>query len=163
MGILRRAVGEWLLTDDAGYYTAGFCKASSKLLGPNKVKASMSEPSLSLALKDNVCRYFQIPIPFKIIIMHIHTDSYTCTLPQPPTPNISDMIIYTRNHKYKRSPSTSNNRVILAQFNILLFIISGEGLHTSSGAMGTFQRKHFNSILLQFYSSSKVRDFCMQC
>ncbi len=52
--ILRRAVGEWLLADNAGYHTAGVCKASGKLLVPNKVKPSMCEESLSLSLKDNV-------------------------------------------------------------------------------------------------------------
>ena len=55
--IVRRAVLEWLLTDNAGYHTAGVGKASSKSLGPNKVKVSMCKQSFSLAIKDNKERH----------------------------------------------------------------------------------------------------------
>ncbi len=50
MVILRRAVGEWLLTDNASYHTAKVCKVSGKLLRPNKVKVSMCKQLLSLYL-----------------------------------------------------------------------------------------------------------------
>ncbi len=43
-----------MLTDNAGYHTPEFPKTSGKLLGPNKVKASVSKRLLSLTLKDNV-------------------------------------------------------------------------------------------------------------
>ncbi len=48
--IFRRAMGRVI-----AYRQCGVCKASGKSLGPNTVKASMCEQSLSLSLKDNVC------------------------------------------------------------------------------------------------------------
>ena len=54
-----------MLTDNAGYHTAGGCKASGKLLGPNKVKASMCEQSLSLSLKDCLLFAILVIVPVK--------------------------------------------------------------------------------------------------